>query len=148
MELVWYSSSSGNTARFVERLGLRSCRIPISPKDPMPSPSGPYLLLCPTYAAGDGRGAVPKQVIHFLNDPTRRGLIRGVVGAGNRNFGQTYCLAARIIAGKCQVPLVHRFELSGMEADVDRVKCLLADPEIFAAPPLYSNDQSAREIRA
>jgi len=120
--LVYYSSASGNTARFVEMLGLAADRIPISPVDPMPVPRAPYVLICPTFADGEGRGAVPKQVIRFLNDPDRRALLRGVIGTGNRNFGATYALAARVIAEKCKVPVLYRFELAGTETDMARVR--------------------------
>lgn len=119
--LVYFSSASGNTARFVERLGLKAARIPISPADQMPEPTQAYILISPTFADGEGRGAVPKQVIRFLNDPGRRALIRGVIAAGNRNFGATYALAGRVIAQKCHVPLFYSFELAGNENDLAHV---------------------------
>lgn len=120
--LVYYSSASGNTQRFVTRLGLPAQRIPISPKDPMPEPGAPFVLISPTYADGEGRGAVAKQVIHFLNDPDRRALLRGVIAGGNRNFGATWALAGKVIADKCGVPILYRFELAGTETDIDRVR--------------------------
>ncbi len=49
-------------------------------------------------AAADGKGAVPKQVIRFLNDAQNRSNIRGVITAGNTNFGTAFCLAGDIIA--------------------------------------------------
>ncbi|WP_372800494.1 class Ib ribonucleoside-diphosphate reductase assembly flavoprotein NrdI [Paracoccus seriniphilus] len=120
--LVYFSSGSGNTARFVAALGLSAMRIPLRSSDPMPMPDRPYVMICPTYADGEGRGAVPKQVIRFLNDETRRAGLRGVIGAGNRNFGQTYALAARVIADKCRVPVLYRFELAGTPTDIARVR--------------------------
>jgi protein involved in ribonucleotide reduction len=63
---------------------------------------------------------VPKQVIRFLNDPQNRQLIRGVIGAGNTNFGDNYCMAGDIIAAKCRVPHLYRFELMGTPEDVSR----------------------------
>ncbi|MDR7124753.1 class Ib ribonucleoside-diphosphate reductase assembly flavoprotein NrdI [Pseudotabrizicola sp. 4114] len=120
--LVYYSSASGNTARFVAALGLSATRIPIRPADPMPTPALPYVLICPTFADGMGRGAVPKQVIAFLNDPARRALIRGVIAGGNRNFGATYALAGKVIAAKCAIPVLYSFELAGTETDVTRVR--------------------------
>ncbi len=120
--LVYYSSASGNTARFVTRLGLPALRIPIRSADPTPLPDRPYVLICPTYGDGEGRGAVAKQVIHFLNDPARRALIRGVIGTGNRNFGRFYASAGDVIAAKCQVPLLYRIELAGTETDIARVR--------------------------
>lgn len=120
--LFFYSSASGNTLRFVQHLGLPARRIPIAPADPMPEPDGPFVLICPTYADGEGRGAVAKQVIRFLNDPDRRALLRGVIASGNRNFGATYAHAGKVIATKCNVPVLYRFELAGMETDIARVR--------------------------
>lgn len=120
--LVYYSSASGNTARFIARLGVPALRIAVSPAQPLPRPDGPYALICPTYADGEGRGAVPKQVIRFLNDPSRRALLRGVIGAGNRNFGKTYACSADVISAKCNVPVLTRFELAGTEIDLERIR--------------------------
>lgn len=125
--IVYFSSVSGNTARFVTRLDRGGLRIPVSPRDPMPEPDAPYVLICPTFADGMGRGAVPKQVIHFLNDPARRALLRGVIAAGNRNFGPTFALAGDVIAQKCNVPVLYKFELAGTETDVARIRAGLAE---------------------
>lgn len=120
--LVYYSSATGNTARLVASLGLDALRIPIRPAEPMPAPARPFVLVCPTFADGEGRGAVPKQVIRFLNDPATRALLRGVIGAGNRNFGATYARAGDVIARKCNVPVLTRFELAGTQTDIARIR--------------------------
>jgi protein involved in ribonucleotide reduction len=120
--LVYYSSESGNTHRFVGNLGLPATRIPISPKDGTPEVEVPYVLIVPTYADGDGRGAVPKGIIRFLNNPANRALIRGVIGGGNMNFGSLFCSGAKTVAEKCGVPLLYRFELSGTNEDVALVR--------------------------
>lgn len=119
--LVYFSSRSGNTARFVAGLGLSAQRIPIAGDD-VPCPADPFVLVCPTYADGHGRGAVPKQVIRFLNDPDRRALLRGVIAGGNRNFGPTFALAGELISNKCNVPVLYRFELAGTDTDIARVR--------------------------
>lgn len=118
--IVFYSARSGNTARFVAGLGLPALRI--GAEDQACRPDGPYVLICPTYADGEGRGAVPKPVIRFLNDPARRALIRGVIAGGNRNFGATFAMAGDVIARKCHVPVLYRFELAGTETDIARVR--------------------------
>jgi protein involved in ribonucleotide reduction len=123
--LVYFSSVSGNTARFIEKLGMRAVRIPLFPTQPMPDIDEPYVLVTPTYGGGQGRGeekgAVPKQVIRFLNDEGNRRLLRGVISAGNTNFGDAYCAAGDIISRKCRVPHLYRLELFGTPEDVDRV---------------------------
>ncbi|GED22695.1 class Ib ribonucleoside-diphosphate reductase assembly flavoprotein NrdI [Halomonas halmophila] len=125
-ELVYFSTKSGNTHRFVEKLGLPAQRIPLSRDEQALQVDNPYVLVVPTYGDGDPRTAVPAPVIRFLNDAHNRALIRGVVAGGNTNFGSAFCLAGRVIAHKCQVPLLHRFELMGTPEDVAKVQERLA----------------------
>lgn len=121
-DLVFFSSVSENTRRFVERLERPAARIPLRPRlEGRLRVARPFVLVVPTYGGGERAGAVPKQVIHFLNDPRNRGLLRGVITAGNTNFGEHYCLAGPVISAKCRVPELYRFELLGTEHDVQRV---------------------------
>ncbi|MET3143350.1 UNVERIFIED_ORG: protein involved in ribonucleotide reduction [Arthrobacter sp. UYEF10] len=120
-QLIYFSSNSENTSRFVAKLGRELARIPLHAKDAPLLATRPYVLVVPTYGGTGGEGSVPKQVIRFLNDPQNRQLIRGVIGAGNTNFGDNYCMAADIIAAKCNVPRLYRFELMGTPEDVARV---------------------------
>lgn len=120
--LVYFSSVSGNTHRFVEKLDMPAERLPLRASDPFLKAKNPYVLVVPTYGFGNTGGAVPKQVIKFLNDEENRNLIRGVIAAGNTNFGEAYCLAGPIIASKCKVPYLYGFELMGTAEDVIRVR--------------------------
>jgi len=120
--LVYFSSTSETTHRFVIKLGVPADRIPVRAADPPLRATEPFVLLLPTYGGGNGGGAVPKQVIKFLNDPDNRSLLRGVIGAGNTNFGAAYCLAGEIVARKCQVPHLYQFELMGTPDDVEAVR--------------------------
>ncbi|WP_181037114.1 class Ib ribonucleoside-diphosphate reductase assembly flavoprotein NrdI [Arthrobacter sp. 4R501] len=120
-QLIYFSSTSENTSRFVAKLGCELARIPLHAKDAPLLATRPYVLVVPTYGGTGGEGSVPKQVIRFLNNPQNRQLIRGVIGAGNTNFGDNYCMAADIIAAKCNVPRLYRFELMGTPEDVARV---------------------------
>ncbi|MCB5292103.1 class Ib ribonucleoside-diphosphate reductase assembly flavoprotein NrdI [Arthrobacter sp. SO3] len=120
--LIYFSSTSENTARFVRKLGIDAARIPLHPREPALVATEPYVLVLPTYGGTGGEGSVPKQVIRFLNDPRNRQQLRGVIGAGNTNFGDNYCMAGDIIAAKCQVPHLYRFELMGTPEDVSRVQ--------------------------
>jgi len=120
--LVYFSSSSENTHRFVGRTGLPAIRIPINRQPEKLRMTSPYILVVPSYGGGSAKGAVPTQVIRFLNDEHNRSLIRGVIAAGNTNFGAAYCIAGDIISQKCQVPYLYRFELLGTPEDVAKVK--------------------------
>lgn len=128
--IVYFSSVSENTHRFVEKLQMRSMRIPIHGSSSAASAftvDEAFVLITPTYGGGKigsstGGGYVPKQVIRFLNDRHNRARIRAVIAAGNTNFGEEFCMAGDIIAAKCAVPYLYRFELMGTDYDVQRVR--------------------------
>ncbi|EMD9273949.1 class Ib ribonucleoside-diphosphate reductase assembly flavoprotein NrdI [Cronobacter malonaticus] len=119
--LIYFSSRSENTHRFIARLGLPAARIPLEDRERLRADE-PYILVVPTYGGGGTAGAVPRQVIRFLNDEHNRALLRGVIAAGNRNFGEGFCRAGDIIAHKCQMPFLYRFELMGTGQDIDNVR--------------------------
>ncbi|BBU23670.1 class Ib ribonucleoside-diphosphate reductase assembly flavoprotein NrdI [Mycobacterium xenopi] len=128
--LVYFSSVSENTHRFVEKLGIPATRIPLHGRIEV---DRPYVLVLPTYGGGratpninDG-GYVPKQVIAFLNNEHNRALLRGVIAAGNTNFGAEFCYAGEVVSRKCGVPYLYRFELMGTDEDVQAVRAGLAD---------------------
>ncbi|WP_194436129.1 class Ib ribonucleoside-diphosphate reductase assembly flavoprotein NrdI [Vibrio fluminensis] len=120
--LVYYSSASGNTQRFIQQLGLPAIRLPIDTAAPTPKIEQPFVLVCPTYADGEGKGAIPEPVRKALNDKQTRSLLIGVIASGNRNFGELFAHAGKLIAHKCGVPLLYRFELAGTRNDVLTVR--------------------------
>ena len=126
--LVYFSSVSENTKKFVDKLDMDALRIPLKRNDESLFVTSPYVLVVPTYGGeidpetGKVEGAVPKQVVKFLNEKNNRDLLRGVIAAGNRNFGEAYCAVGNVIAEKCKVPTLYRFELMGTPADVKQVQ--------------------------
>ncbi|MCQ9367294.1 class Ib ribonucleoside-diphosphate reductase assembly flavoprotein NrdI [Brevibacterium sp. 50QC2O2] len=122
MLVVYYSSSSEYTHKFARKLRHPTQRLPLLTRDEMPEIDEPYVLITPTYGAGPNRGSVPKQVKKFLaTAKANRTNLLGVIGAGNTNFGQNYCRAADLVAAKCNVPVLYRFELLGTPEDVAKV---------------------------
>lgn len=119
--LVYFSSVSENTHRFIQKLEAPAHRIPLRGSDDPLVMDEEFVLVVPTYGGGNGHGAVPKQVIRFLNDERNRSRLRGVISGGNTNFGDAYCLAGDIISAKCHVPHMYRFEPLGTPGDVRRV---------------------------
>lgn len=118
MHVVYFSNVTGNTKKFVSKLGVSRTRIPIH-GDP-PRMYIPYVLVVPSY--GTGRNDVPPQVKRFLSDPENRDMLQGVIGSGNLNFGQLYGISARKIAEKFGVDMLYRFELAGTDEDVIAVR--------------------------
>lgn len=120
--LVYYSSTSENTKRFVESLPFPSIRIPIDSSKVI-EVDRPYVLVMPTYGGGQNKmkGAVPKQVRQFLNNRDNRRNCVGIIGNGNTSFGESFVLGPRIVAEKIHVPVIYSFEVFGTEEDVTRV---------------------------
>lgn len=123
MLVVYFSSVTDNTHRFVQKLDLPNVRIPLRLKDEPLIVNEPYVLVCPTYGGGvsltgENSRPVPRQVIRFLNNEHNRSCIRAVVAGGNSNFGADFGKAGEVISAKCKVPYVYRFEMMGNEDDV------------------------------
>jgi protein involved in ribonucleotide reduction len=113
--IVFYSAKSGNTKRFVDKLGFES--IQLDEKEPT-NVDRPFILVTPTYGGGYVDKAVRPSVIRFLNNERNRSHLKGVIGTGNTNFGSAFAIAADIIAKKCHVPVLARVELLGTDDDV------------------------------
>jgi protein involved in ribonucleotide reduction len=122
IDIVYFSNHSGNTKKFVERLGANDAiRIPVGRSDRTPTIDVPYVLMVPTYGGGEGRAAIPRQVRAFLNIKENRALLRGVVGFGNTNFGEHFCKAADLISAKTGVPVIAKVEIFGTPEDIHTV---------------------------
>ena len=106
----------------MDEFGIHVMRIPLRPDEPELHVDEPYVLLTPTYGGGTIGKAVPVQVKRFLNDERNRSGIIGVIASGNTNFGEAYGIAGDIIAAKCRVPLLYRFELMGTSEDTTAVR--------------------------
>lgn len=123
---MFFSSTSENTSRFIEKLDEPALRLPLKTADAgLVRIDQDFVLITPTYGAGS-KGFVPKQVIAFLNQEENRIRCRGVIGSGNLNFLDDYCKAGDIISAKLKIPLLYRFELAGTPEDITRTQQGLA----------------------
>lgn len=122
--VIYFSSSTENTRRFVDKVGIPSVRLPVVRKDPPVKGDAPYVLIVPSYGGGrmEPKHAIPKQVMTFLKDPESRDNCVGVISSGNMNFGEAYLIAGKLLSEKLKVPFLYGFELLGTSTDVDRVR--------------------------
>jgi protein involved in ribonucleotide reduction len=122
-DVVYFSSVSENTKRFVDKLGISNFRIPLSLKEAATfTHDRDAVLVLPTYGGGNDSSTVPKQVIKFLNNPENRKHIKAVIAGGNTNFGAHYCRAGEIVASKLGVPMIYRFEITGTPEEVTEAR--------------------------
>lgn len=122
-DVVYFSSVSGNTKRFVEKFGLTTVRIPIKTDDAANFVyEAENVLVVPTYGSGEEKTTVPKQVIKFLNNPANRKHVKAVIATGNTNFGSSFGLAGDMVAQKLGVPLIYKAEILGTPDDIETIK--------------------------
>ena len=107
--IVYWSSNSGGTRRVAEVLNTNT--VELAEYDG----TSPYVLACPTYDQPRG-GFTPKPVQQFLEEHAH--LMVGVLGLGNRNFGEKYCQAAYDISKQFNVPVLWRIEIMGSQEDL------------------------------
>ncbi|MCT9821221.1 class Ib ribonucleoside-diphosphate reductase assembly flavoprotein NrdI [Microbacterium sp. W1N] len=119
--VYYYSSVSNLTRRFAEHLARqgRPIRDLADAEVRAGEVSGPWVLLTPSYKAGNAAEAtLPAPVRRFLRSSTNRRRLIGILGSGNRNFGEYYQAAARELARVSHRPILYEFELAGTPEDV------------------------------
>ena len=114
MKIVVFSLT-GNCKRFVDM-----CKIPeedvIDLFDIDYGVDFDYILITPTI----GFGQVPEGVAEFLE--TNHKHLKGVVGSGNKNWGERFANASEIISREYDVPLLMKIELHGSKKDISEFK--------------------------
>jgi len=112
--LIVYDSKTKNVERFVQKLDMPNTKIH---RDLVVSEK--FVLI--TYTTGFG--AVPKSTIDFLrNNPKHAENIVGVCASGNKNWGMRFAFSADRISEEFEVNILHKFEMSGLDSDVEKVK--------------------------
>ena len=114
MKIIVYSLT-GNCKRFVDM-----CEIPkedvIYLQDIDYDVDFDYILITPTF----GFGEVPAAVSKFLVE--NHMYLKGVVGSGNKNWGERFANASEIISREYDVPLLMKIELHGSKKDISEFK--------------------------
>lgn len=129
--VYYFSSVSNLTGRFAEHLAERTGRAVFNLADSAVrrgETDGPWVLLTPSYKAGNAdEVTLPAPVKAFLRSPANRRSLVGIIGSGNRNFGEYYQAAARELAAASGRPVLFEFELSGTPEDVTACARILAE---------------------
>ena len=142
---IIYISIEGNTRSFLKRLQdfakqqhLIDTKSPlislkeIGPQDAPAKESKPFFAFVPTYLTG-GNGItsgyteiITNALGEYIEDGDNAKYCVGVVGSGNRNFNEQYCLTARKYAKIFDAPFLDNYEVRGTSADVERIYGVLA----------------------
>lgn len=131
-----YISLTGNTASFVKKLSqyleeeaaIKPQLINIKELKHETFPVGKsFVAFLPTYLEG-GNG-VDNGDVEILTNPLGNFIAAhdnakdclGIVGSGNRNFNEQFCLTARQYSQRFGFPVLDTFELRGLPDDVIRI---------------------------
>ncbi|MHA7132860.1 class Ib ribonucleoside-diphosphate reductase assembly flavoprotein NrdI [Oerskovia turbata] len=145
--MVYFSSSaSGMVRSFAERLGRDA--FDLGDREVRRSvPDGPWVLITPSYKTGNiDNDTIPEPVRRFLADPVTRRRLVGVMGSGNRNFGEHYQAACRRIASASGRPVLFEFELQGTRWDVEEARRVLDDLDVALAAEREAFDRVAGRV--
>lgn len=134
---ILYSSIEGNTKAFINKLidysedkDYTINATEIDDASELPSEDekiDSYFVFVPTYLdGGNGIDNGVKELMtnslgEYIEDLDNGSHCIGIVGSGNRNFNQQFCLTAKRYARKFKSPLLDYYELRGTEADVKRI---------------------------
>ncbi|KRL61967.1 class Ib ribonucleoside-diphosphate reductase assembly flavoprotein NrdI [Latilactobacillus fuchuensis] len=141
---ILYISIAGNTRSFVndlqeyatEQHQINPARptitlTEISDATPLKAETDPFYAFVPTYLdGGNGIDNGVKELMtnslgEYIDYADNASLCRGVVGSGNRNFNEQYCLTAKRYGQQFEAPFLADYELRGTSKDVARVYTLL-----------------------
>ncbi|KRN18619.1 flavoprotein NrdI [Lacticaseibacillus camelliae DSM 22697 = JCM 13995] len=93
--------------------------------------TAPYFVMIPTYLDG-GNGIdngfhelMTTAMGDYLREPGNAAWCRGIIGSGNRNFNEQYCLTAKEYCKEFNVPFLADYELRGTDKDASRIYAIL-----------------------
>lgn len=120
-----YFSITGQTKRFIKKLSVDDSLVyEIKEKVEPTELNSPYILIVPTYDA-----PMTQVVNNFIEFKSNRTNLKGVIGSGNRNFGDLFVFTAKDIARDYDVPLLYSYEFNGTTEDVENVKKAVSNLE-------------------
>ncbi|WP_125765302.1 class Ib ribonucleoside-diphosphate reductase assembly flavoprotein NrdI [Levilactobacillus mulengensis] len=137
---ILFISIEGNTRNFVTNLTAYAAQqhaanpnlptigaLEISEVSDFVDETQPYFCFVPTYLnGGNGIDNGVKELMtnvmgEYIAYNHNAQQLLGVVGSGNRNFNEQYCLTAKRYATQFNVPFVASYELRGVPRDESRV---------------------------
>lgn len=131
-----YISLSGNTLSFVNRLSeyllttydTKTRLINIKDLDHQTFPlTEHYITIVPTYLeGGNGVDNGDKEILttplrEFIKEYDNYNYCLGVIGSGNKNFNNQYCLTAKQYSQQFNIPVIDNFEMRGTNEDIQRI---------------------------
>lgn len=128
-----YFSLTGQTRKFVSDINSENkneiIEITENDWDIELSKNDKFILFMPTYAENHN-GVITNQdmlipVIDFMQYNNNYNKCYGIIGSGNKNYGDLYIASAKKIAKDFNIPLLYDYEMRGMPKDINAVKNII-----------------------
>lgn len=137
---ILYISISGNTRSFVKNLQKYATGMQQQNENNLPieleeitdltdfkTETTPFFAFVPTYL--DGGNGVDNGVKELMTNTlgeyiayqNNADLCLGIIGSGNKNFNEQYCLTAKRYADQFNTTFLDDYELRGTSRDVERI---------------------------
>lgn len=113
--IIVYDSLTGQGKKFALKLGYEAIKI----TEYEDHQDNDIFLVTRSFNFGE----VPKTTLDFLSKFHSH--VIGTAVSGNKNWGTNFGKAGEVIESRYQIPLVVKFEMSGMESDVKKTKVFI-----------------------
>ena len=113
MRYIYYDSKTGNVERFINKLRPLKSWVFIKVNDDVIAENKGHLVTFTT-----NFGEIPLNTQNFIEK--NKDKLLSVSSSGNMNWGKLYSLAADKISESYNVPVLLKFELSGLKTDVEQ----------------------------
>ncbi len=110
--IIYYDSKTGNVERFIEKVRLLTEWNCVKIYDGITVHEIGHLITFTTRI-----GQVPLSTLLFMNQ--WHPYIISVSSSGNMNWGTNFALAANAISQKYKIPILLKFELAGLDRDIN-----------------------------
>ena len=113
MRYIYYDSKTGNVERFINKLRPLKSWVFIKVNDDVIAENKGHLVTFTT-----NFGEIPLNTQNFIEK--NKDKLLSVSSSGNMNWGKLYALAADKISEKYNIPILLKFELSGLNSDIEQ----------------------------
>ena len=113
MRYTYYDSKTGNVERFINKLRPLKSWVFIKVNDDVIAENKGHLVTFTT-----NFGEIPLNTQNFIEK--NKDKLLSVSSSGNMNWGKLYALAADKISEKYNIPVLLKFELSGLNSDIEQ----------------------------
>ena len=115
--VIVYDSLTGQGKKFALKLGYEAIKI----SEYRETDDQQVFLVTRSFNFGE----VPKTTLDFLSLYHDR--VIGTAVSGNRNWGSNFGKAGEVIEARYHIPLIVKFEMAGLDADIKKVKAFITN---------------------